>query len=92
MQSHVLKQDHFKKFNNILYKFIKNRHFRAAKAPKRIKREIMCTQLRLRNFGMLDLFKLDAAIKSFVKLYDEKHPLLRMIRERCDYQNYFLVC
>ena len=63
MQSIILTNDHFKKINALLYKFIWNRHYLAAKAPERIKRDIMKVPVKLGGFGMLDLSDLDDGLK-----------------------------
>ena len=41
MQSVSLNDNHIKMLNSVLYKFIWNRHYLAAKAPERVKREIV---------------------------------------------------
>ena len=63
MQCFVLNQDSTKLLNSIIYKFMWNRHFQAAKAPERIKREIINLPIKFGGFGMLDLIKLDKSIK-----------------------------
>ena len=45
--------EHFKKFYNILYKFLWKGHYSASKAPERIKREIMVTPMSLGGYGMI---------------------------------------
>ena len=45
MQSIMLQESDYKKLNALLYKFIWNRHYLAAKAPERIKREIMTNNM-----------------------------------------------
>ena len=53
----------FKKFNALLYQFIWNRHFGAAKAPDKIKREIINTTIEFGCFGLLDIQDLDRSLK-----------------------------
>ena len=71
-----------KKINHVLYKFIWNRHFLAAKAPERINRKIVNTPLKLGGLGMLDVNELDASlkIKSLGRLLETRHPFLGLIR------------
>ena len=90
MQSMYLADVHIKKINAILYKFIWNRHFMAAKAPERIKREIVNKPLKLGGLGMLDISELDASlkIKSLGRLLDTKHPFLILIRDRTDLSDF----
>ena len=49
-------------FNGIMYKFLWNRNFNAAKAPERISREIINLPIKLGGFGMLNIEALDAGI------------------------------
>ena len=56
LQSISLKDEHYKQINAVLYRFIWNRHYLAAKAPERIKREIATNCVR--NGGMLDIKEL----------------------------------
>ena len=90
MQSLKLSDCHFKKINAILYKFIWNRHFAAAKAPERIKRDIVNKPLKLGGLGMLNIYELDASlkIKSLGRLLSSNHPFLRIIKEMIDLSDY----
>ena len=63
MQSFNFSLDHFKKINALLYKFIWNRHYLAAKAPERVKREYTNTPVSLGGLGMLDVVDLDKGLK-----------------------------
>ena len=51
---------------NSMYQFIWNRHFGAAKAPDRIKREIINTTIEFGGFGLLDIQDLDRSLKMLV--------------------------
>ena len=76
--------NHFKKINAILYKFIWNHHFMAAKAPERIRREIVNKSVKLGELGMLDVSELEVSlkIKALGRLMSSGHPFLRIIKER----------
>ena len=91
MQSMVLNVSHFKKFNNLLYKFIWNRHYLAAKAPERIKRDIVNTPLKQCGLGMLDLSELDKSLKlrAVARLLESKHPFLEKVLEKVDLADHF---
>ena len=91
MQSVELKNCHYKLINNLLYKFIWNRHYLAAKAPERIKREIMCKPIKLGGFGMLDVADLDESlkIKSVGRLISSNHPYITVLRRQSNLRNYF---
>ena len=90
MQSLVLNNDHYKKINAVVYKFIWNRHYLAAKAPERIKREIMITPIKEGGFGMLDVANLDNGLKlrALGRSIGTKHPMLRMADERTDWGDF----
>ena len=71
-----------KKFNQYLYKFIWNRHYLAAKAPERIKRETVNKPIKHGGLGMLDISELDASLKlrALGRLGSSKHPMLSILR------------
>ena len=91
MQSLKLDKNHFKLMNQILYKFIWNRHFLAAKAPERVKREIINTPIKLGGFGMLDVEELDASLKlrSLGRLQLTKHPFVNIIKDATNLSCFF---
>ena len=91
MQSFPLNEGHIKKVNAILYKFIWNRHYRAAKAPERIKREITNTPIKLGGLGMLDVAKLDDSLKlrAIGRLLVTNHPALRLVKNKLNLDDYF---
>ena len=63
MQTIKLNETDFKLINATLYKYIWNRNYHAAKAPERVKREIVNKPINLGGFGMLDVAELDASLK-----------------------------
>ena len=87
----VLDNNHFKKFNACLYKFLWNRHFEAAKAPERIKRDIINTPINLGGFGMLDVKELDEGLKlkALGRLISTKHPFLNAVKLKIKWDNFF---
>jgi hypothetical protein len=91
LQCLSIKECHIKSINHVLYKFIWNRHYRAAKAPERIKREILCTDTKLGGFGMLDVADLDKSlkIKMFWRMSYSNHPFLRLVRNKANLNDFF---
>ena len=91
MQSMVLSSEHFKRINQLLYKFIWNRHYLAAKAPERIKREIVNAPIEAGGFGMLDVAELDKSLKlkALARIVDSKHPFLMKVKENLKLDNFF---
>ena len=91
MQLFNFNLDHFKKKNHLLYKFIWNRHYLAAKAPERVKREYTNTPINLGGLGMLDVVDLDKGLKlkSIARLLETEHPFLKLIRNKIDLTDFF---
>ena len=91
MQSIILEPRHIKKINEILYKFLWNKRFLAAKAPDRITREIINTPLKLGGFGMLNIVDLDESLKlrALGRLTNTKHPFLEIVKRNLTHENFF---
>ena len=91
MQSMRLTAENFKNIKKTLYKFIWNRHFMAAKAPERVKREIINKPIKKGGFGMLDVEKLDDSLKlrALGRLENSTHPMLSRIRDKLDLRDFF---
>ena len=91
MQSMSLCDNDVKQLNAILYKFIWNRHFCAAKAPERIRREIVNKPIRLGGLGMLDLSMLSESLKlrALGRLLTTNHPFLTSVRNKIDLSDFF---
>ena len=80
--------------NHLLYKFIWNKHYLAAKAPERIKREYVNKPIAQGGLGMLDIAELDAGLKlkAYGRLMNSKHPFLELIKENLSEQYFFPQC
>ena len=91
MQSMKLNESDFKILNSILYKFIWNRHFRAFKAPERIKRAIVNTPIKLGGLGMLDIAELDKSLKlkAVGRMFASEHPYIKILRGKLDMTDFF---
>ena len=91
MQSVTLSTAHFKKINNLIFKFIWNRHYLASKAPERIKREIMYKPIKLGGYGMLNVVSLDESLKlkSIGRMLTSRHSFIARIRGKCDLSCFF---
>ena len=91
LQSMSLTDAHFKKINMLLYKFIWNRHYLAAKAPDRIKRTILTTPILLGGFGMLDVVELDNSLKlrAVGRVLKSDHPFNKIVKDRIDLKAFF---
>ena len=81
-QSMLVNEPEIKKINQFLYKFIWNRHYLAAKAPERLKREIVNKPIKQGGLGMLDVSELDASLKlkALGRLANSNHPMLSILR------------
>ena len=91
MQSIELKPSDFKRINAILYRFLWNRNYLAAKAPDRIKREIINTAVKQGGFGMLNIVDMDKGIKlkALGRLMESLHPYMGVIRTKVRLENFF---
>ena len=91
MQTIKLEECDFKRLNSVLYKFIWNSHFEAAKAPERLSRDIINTSIKLGGFGMLDIKELDAGIKlrALGRLYSTDHPMLKLVLAKINQDEFF---
>ena len=91
MQSMKLTEANFKNIKHVLYKFIWNRHYLAAKAPERIKREITNKSIKLGGLGMLNIEELDASLKlkAIGRLRTTKHPMLVSLRDKLNLEFFF---
>ena len=91
MQSIELKPTDLKNVNAMLYRFLWNRNYLAAKAPDRVKREIINTPIKLGGFGMLNIADLDRGIKlrALGRLMESVHPYLSIIRAKLRLNNFF---
>ena len=91
MQSMTLNENHIKQLNAILYKFLWNRRFAAAKAPDRIKREITNTPVQYGGLGMLDINELNSSLnlRSLGRLESTKHPFLLLVKRCINYGEFF---
>ena len=91
LQSIVLTESDFKRMNSFLFRFLWNRNYLAAKAPERIKREIMNKPVKLGGFGMLDVCEMDRGIKlrALGRLMETKHPFLAIVKSKLDLRNFF---
>ena len=91
LQSVAITDVHLKKINQIVFKFIWNRHYLAAKAPERIKRQIVCNSVRNGGFGMIDINQLDDSLKlrALGRLLVSEHPFNKLIKDRLNLDSYW---
>ena len=91
MQCLALENVHIKVLNRLIYKFVWNRRYLAAKAPERVKREITNTSIKNGGLGMLDVASLDESlkIKSLGRLLVSNHPFMTLLRNHVRLNNFF---
>ena len=91
LQSMSLSDEHIKRINSCLYKFIWNKHFSAAKAPERLTRSITNTPLHLGGLGMLDVSELDKSLKlrAYGRTLVSRHPVHVLLRLTLRNENFF---
>ena len=93
MQSISLGEASLKAANKVIFKYLWNRNFDAARAPERIRRSIMTVPLRLGGFGLLDLNSLSESLdaRSYGRLITSKHPFLSQLAGLINDGNFFNV-
>ena len=81
MQSMTLEDKSLKRINKVLFKFLWNKNFNAAKAPDRVKREIVVTSCKLGGFGMTDIYSMNKSfnVRSLGRMSKSEHPLFKQI-------------
>ena len=91
MQSIRLDDVHLKQINALLYKFIWNRHYLSAKAPERIKREIVTNPIKHGGYGMIDVEELDGSlkIKALSRMLRTEHPFIKILKNKLNMNSYF---
>ena len=91
MQSISLKDEHYKKFNAVLYKFIWNRNYQASKAPERVKRDILNNSVKRGGYGMLDIIELDGSLKlrALGRVRSTGHPFLKILNAKLNLDSFF---
>ena len=93
MQSMSLSPASHKAIEKLIYKFLWNTNFNAAKAPDRIKREIMDTETKFGGFGMVNVKSWNDSLdlRSFARLLISKHPFFEQINTLVDKKDFFNV-
>ena len=91
LQSMSISELHYKNIMKVIYKYLWNRNYRAAKAPERIKRSIMLTPVSLGGFGMIDIKELGDSLdlRSYGRMMKSSHPFFAQIRELVKNDNFF---
>ena len=89
LQSMSIPEPFLKKLNAVLYKFIWNRHYLAAKAPERIRREIVNKSIKLGGLGMLEVSELNAGIKlrALGRMLTSEHPMLTLLKNKINMED-----
>ena len=93
MQTLTLSERSYKLFVRVVFKYLWNRNFNAARAPERLKRSIMLTPVSSGGFGMVDIKALGDALdlKSYGRLLATKHPFLSQLRNYLNSDDFFNV-
>ena len=91
LQSMSLQDSSIKKLMTLIFKFLWNKNFNAARAPDRIKRSIMLTPVKLGGFGLVDLNDVARALdlRSYGRLQVTKHPLFVQLKDRLRLGDFF---
>ena len=93
MQSMTLDLASHKAIEKLIYKFLWNKNFNAAKAPDLLKRKIMETESKFGGFGMVNVKLLNDSLdlRSFSRLLVSNHPFFEQIKDLVDSKDFFNV-
>ena len=93
MQSMSLSEPSYKEIIKVIFKYLWNKNWNAAKAPERISRNIMLTPVAQGGFGMVSIRDLGESLdlRSFGRLQVTKHPFLSQVRALLNDSNPFEV-
>ena len=82
MQSMSLSDGSYNEIIKVIFKYLWNKNFNAARAPERIRRSIMLTPVALGGFGMINIRELGESLdlRSYGRLLVTKHPFLSQVR------------
>ena len=91
MQSLTISESNVKKLNALLYKFIWNKNYLAAKAPERIERSIVNKPIKSGGLGMINIRELDDSLKlrALGRLIETTHPFLILLKNRTNLEQFF---
>ena len=94
MQTLQLSEKSYKLFTRVVFKYLWNRNYNAARAPERLKREIMYTPFNLGGFGMVNIRTLGESLdlRSYGCLVTTNHPFLSQVRQLLNSNDFFNVC
>ena len=93
MQSLMLNEKSLIKINQMLFKFLWNKNFGRAKAPDRIKREIMVTPVQQGGFGMTDINLMNKALnlRAMGRMTVSEHPVFKQLWSKIGIHGFFNV-
>ena len=93
MQSMSLSESSYKAVTKVVYKYLWNRNFNAARAPERLKRSIMTTPVKLGGFGMINLSELGESLdlRSYGRLIISEHPFFKQVKDLVNCDDFFNV-
>ena len=91
MQTFSLSEQSYKDFVKVVFKFLWNKNYNAARAPERLKRSIMYTPVSLGGFGMVDIRALGNSLdlRSYGRLLVTKHPFMAQVLNCVKSDNFF---
>ena len=93
MQSLMLSERSYKAVIKVIFKFLWNKNLNAARAPERLKRNVMLTSVQNGGFGMVNVAELGSALnlKAYGRLLVTKHPFFEQVKGLLDANDFFNV-
>ena len=93
MQSLTLSEASYNAIIKVIFKYLWNKNYNAAKDPERLKRSIMLTPINLGGFGMIDVRALGKSLdlRSYGRLLISNHPFFVQVKGLIDSSNFLNV-
>ena len=72
------------KIMKLIFKFLWNKNFNAARAPERIRRSVMLSPIEAGGFGLLDIKDLGHSLdlRSYCRLIKSNHPFFKQVKTK----------
>ena len=90
-QSMSISERSIKKLMALIFKYLWNKNFDAVRAPDRLKRSIMLSDVKNGGFGMVDLKDIAEALdlRAYGRLMASEHPFFKQVKHLINADNFF---
>ena len=91
MQTMLLSTANHAKIMKLIFKFLWNKNFNAARAPERIRRSVMLAPVESGGCGLVDIKDLGHSldVRSYGRLLTSNHPFLKQVKSKLGVADFF---